>query len=136
MKHPRFAAVVLGVLWLAAPRTAQACRGDDQMGTLVGWVVDARTYEHGEEDFSKEEDERLHKIAEFGPLLAFIEEGTSRVRPFYGFPSEEPVGKIPGQHARYIGHRVSVTGCVSESGWPSVYDVADIQILDGNRSAR
>lgn len=100
-----------------------------RVGTVYGRVVDARNFPHSAEQFSKQDDETLHMVEKFGPYLILIEDGTNKIRPFYGAAGDYPVREVPLKNAQYINHHVKATGCISDGDWPSVLD-AEIEIID------
>ncbi len=104
-----------------------ACQEPDFYGTVSGQLVDARDYGDAEANLSEQDQVILHRAAMFGPHLVLIEDGTSRVRPFYYGDSDGTVEEGDEAAAPFVGRHVSVNGCIGGDAWPSVQVEGEIQ---------
>jgi len=135
---PRFLLGLIGaVLLLQTPVMAQECTpAREAYGSVTGFLVDARTYEYTEAQFSELDAEILDRAAEISPHFVLIEDGTRTVHPFFGggsfFGPEVARDSINEEGvAPYAGHRVKVTGCISNADWnPDITNISHLEILD------
>ena len=107
---------------------AEECRPDEPWGEVTGYLVNARENPGASENLSLENQDIFRKAGMFGPLLVLIEEGTSKVRPFYYGDQNYTIEESVAEAAPYVGKRVRASGCLAGGNWPSVLG-ASVEVL-------